>query len=332
MGRVFLTCFHQLLVREKPSSTFTNADEAVRVFASLVTDDIQKLEASLADDHQNSSLSLQWCTALVDLLRKLHFHLLCFVQQFNNKPTMVYTEEYMKESLILLDFCNGLKSAIAEMNRYRLVVDVAAEKLLRSTYNKSEIERLETESKKLYVMEDQKGKIIFSLLKQEMSKTKSNKDANNIAGVVYAVKGTMNTVCSLLFSTIFYPVSIKMDDIGLYTKNFPDDQLKLLSDSLRNLICRFSEGINYKKCGKPVLVENIKMVESTVFEIKNQAWRVANYIDDEDEDKYLMSIDLLKNNCVALKEGLEMFESAVTELFEEAVKGRNKVLAMIAAV
>ncbi|XVF63275.1 hypothetical protein PTKIN_Ptkin09bG0074700 [Pterospermum kingtungense] len=258
MGRVLLTYFHQLLLREKPISTFTNADEAVRVFGSLVTE-IQKLESSLAEN----SLSLQWCTGVLNLLRKVHFHFLCFVQQF--EPTVLLCiEEYMKESLILLDFCNSLKSAISEMNRYRLVVDVAAEKL-RTASAKSEIERLEREGKKLYVMDDHKGKI-FNLFNQEiMSKTKEQR-------------------------------------------------------------CEGLNGIN-KNCGKPVLVEN-KMVESTVFHIKNQTSRRVAI----DEEKYMMSIDLLKNNAIALKEGLEMFESAVTELFEEAVKGRNKVLAMIAAV
>ncbi|XVE60799.1 hypothetical protein DITRI_Ditri05aG0156000 [Diplodiscus trichospermus] len=315
MGGVFLSCFHQLLLREKPS-TFTNVDQTVRVFASFVND-IQKLEASLAEN----SLSLQWCTDVVNLLRKIHFHLLCFVPKF--KATMLREsvnciEEYMKESLILLDFCNNLKSAISEMNRYRLVIDVAAEKLTTAS-SKNEIQRLERESKKLYGVE--KGKIL-SLFNQEMPKTKS-KDVH--VRVIHAVKGTTSILCLLLFSTIFYPVAIEVDD-QLYT-NFA--QLKLFSISVRNLVCSFNEGLEGidKKWPKPVLVEN-KMVESTVFHIKNEASRRP----DIDEDNYLMSVDLLKNNSKALKEGLEMFESAVTELFEEAVKGRKKVLAMITAV
>ena len=61
------------------------------------------------------------------------------------------------------------------------------------------------------------------------------------------------------------------------------------------------------------------MVESTTFHIKDQASRRI----DIDEDKYLMSIDLLKNNCIALKEGLEMFEcsdSCLKRLLKEEIR------------
>ncbi|WRX31029.1 hypothetical protein QQP08_023516 [Theobroma cacao] len=322
MGRVFLACCHQLLLREKPSS-FTNADESIRVFASLGID-LQKLQVSLSEN----SLSLQWCRDVVNLLRKMHFHLLCFVQK--SEPTMLWEgvnclEEYMEESLILLDFCNCLKSAISGMNRYCLLIDVAANKLhdekslSSASSSKNEIERLERESKNLYGIEI-KGKDL-NLFSQEICKTKS-RDVN--VRVICAVKGTMSVLCLLLFSSIFYPVSIKVDD-GLYS-NFP--QLKLFSVSLRKLVCSFFEGLDgdNKDYTRPVLVEN-KMVESRVLNIKDQASRGIAI----DEKNYLKSIDSLKNKCVVLKEGLERFESAVTELFKEVVKGRKNVLGMVTA-
>ncbi|OMO89436.1 hypothetical protein COLO4_19764 [Corchorus olitorius] len=335
MGKVFLTCFQQFLLRdENPSSnsTIANADhhhhEAIQVFANSIALDLQSLQGSLSAN----TPSFKWCSDVVNLLRKMHFHLLCFVQ--NSKASMVWgIEEYMKETLTLLDFCNSLKTAISDMNRYRLLINVAAKKLqdelpALSTSLSSKVNEIERESQKLCCnINDPKWKDLKNYLinLQEMPKTK-RKDVN--LGLVYAVKGSMGILCQILLSTILFSGSVKVDHHGgfLYT-NFPP-QLKLLSVSLRKLINSFNEAVDHvhvhginKSCViRPVLVEN-KVIESKVFEA-SRGMAI-------DEEEYMKIIDSLIDKCVGLKEGLEMFEFAITELFDEIIKGRNKVLGMV---
>lgn len=97
------------------------------------------------------------------------------------------------------------------MDSYRLLVDVLVRRFSDegysgSTMNMTEIEKLESEWQKLYGIENWK---IVNLYKTGRPKTK-NRDDKFCAS--YAVRRTMNIVCSLLFSAIFYPDLIQVDE------------------------------------------------------------------------------------------------------------------------
>jgi hypothetical protein len=292
----------------------------MNTFSSLLID-IKNLESLLA----KNSLSLQWCLEATNLLKKMHFQ---FLEIFQKSEVPMfwdggnYLDEYMEESLNILDFCNALRSAISTMDRYRLIVDVAVRRFsdegyLGSAMNMTEIEKLEREWQKLYGFENWK---IVNLYKTGRPKTKT-KDDEFCAS--YAVRRTMNTVCSLLFSAIFYPAPIEKDE-EVY-RDF--SQLKLFPSSLRKLVCCFSEerrGFNDNS--RPVLVET-KMVGSAVEDFKVQILKGVAL----NKEKLGKSIDSLQKSSLALKEGLEMFDSVVNELFQEVVKGRNEILGMVAS-
>jgi hypothetical protein len=132
MKRVlYLTCFSPFFLREKPSSI--HIDEAINSFSSLLQD-IKNLESSLT----KNSLSLRWCLEATNLLRKMHFQFLDIFQE-SEEPMFWdggnYTDEYMEDSLHILDFCNVLRSAISTMDRYRLIVDVAVKRFSDEGYS-----------------------------------------------------------------------------------------------------------------------------------------------------------------------------------------------------
>ncbi|CAK7323571.1 unnamed protein product [Dovyalis caffra] len=318
MRRVlFRTCSSQFFTKEKPS--FTHTDKAMNTFSSILVS-INNLKSSLA----KNSLSLQWCLEATKLLKEMHFQ---FLDIFQTSEVPVfwdggnYLDEYMKESLHILDFCNMLRSAISMMDRYRLMVGVAVKRFSDeghsgSAMNITEIEKLEREWLKLYGIENWKN---VNLYKTGRPKTKNKDDMYSPA---YVVRRTMNIVCLLLFSALFYPVSIEVDE-EVY-RDFP--QLKLLSSSLRKLVCCFfEERQGVRDNSRPVLVET-KMVESAVEELKVQILKGVPL----NKEKLGKSIDSLQNSSLALKEGLQMFDSVVNELFQEIVKGRNNILGMVA--
>jgi len=234
-----------------------------------------------------------------------------------------YMDECMEDSLHILDFCNVLRSAISTMDRYRLIVDVAVKRFSDEGYsgsamNMTEIEKLEREWLKLYGIENWKN---VNLYKTGRPKTKTK---DNRLCAAYVVRRTMNTVCLLLFCAIFYPVSIELDE-EVY-RDFP--QLKLLSSSLRKLVCCFfEERQGVKDNSRPVLVET-KMVGSAVEEFKVQILNGGVPLNKENLKK---TIDSQQNSSLALKEGLGVFDSVVNELFQEAVKGRNMILGLVAS-
>ncbi|XP_040995726.1 protein BPS1, chloroplastic-like [Juglans microcarpa x Juglans regia] len=306
------------LCRGKSSSSSSmNINEPVKLFSSLISD-IERLKTSLAGD----SITLKWCSEAINLLRKMHSHFLLFFEKYH-LPVLWYgtdiLEEYMKETLDLLDLCNSLKSAISGMQRYRLMIEFAAGKLRNggnisdATTKITEIERLVSESKKIYGVEKWKD---MNLFKTEMPKTKSK---DSTICFIYAIKSSMRLVGMLLFSALLYPISITMDK-EVYRRVSP--QLKSFSVSIGKLVGCFLkvlEGVKDKSM--PILVEN-KVIEKAVLDIKAQVLK-GKAVDQE------KLINLLKQSSLVLKERMEMFESVVDELFEEVVNGRNKVLAMV---
>lgn len=129
----------------------------------------------------------------------------------------------------------------------------------------------------------------------------------------------------LLFSAVLYPVSKIGNNVNeeVY-REFP--RLKLFSVSLGKLVdcCEFLKGND--DVTRPVLVEN-KVVEKAVLEIKEEILKGKGV----DQKRLRKSIDLLKKSSSTLKEGIEMFEAVVNELFADVVEGRNKLLAMVNA-
>ncbi|XP_059453515.1 uncharacterized protein LOC132184052 [Corylus avellana] len=324
MERVFLTCFPPLCRGKPSSSTNVNIDESVTLFSSLVSD-IDTLQTWLLPE---GSISLQWCSEATNLLRKMHSQLLLFYQKSeipSSWDCINILDVYMKETFNLLDLCNSLNSAISRMGRYRLTVDLAVRKFCDDEIPdvaaiKAEIERLETESKKICGVEKRKYKNMFKTAAMAETKSKNrHHHHDSTIRFIYAVKSTIDVMGMLLFSAILYPVS----DVGEYEEVyrwFP--QLKFFSASLGKLVGCCLKG---KDCTRSVLVENM-VIEKAVLDIKEEVLKGEEGVDLE---RLRKSIDLLKRSSSALKESMEMFEAVVKELFAEVENGRDKLLAMV---
>ncbi|KAA8538614.1 hypothetical protein F0562_028192 [Nyssa sinensis] len=313
MGKFSLTCCSPSLLRETLSCSNNVDDEAIVSFASLITD-LEKLQKSLAEN----SKSLQWCKEAMVLLKKLHSEFLLLFEKF--KVSISWDgvndllDEYMKETLNILDLCNLLKSTIFKIDRYGLMVDFAA-KFLRdsvslSSPSKAEIERLEKESKKLYGVENLKD---VNLFKAGMSKTKCKDSAVH---VIYAVKIAMTIISMLICSVIICPIPIKIDKGGYC--GFP--QMKPFLNSVQNIIDYFEKKFQNAGDNTRLALKENAMIEKAIVEIKAQLIKGIT----ADKENFVTTIELLKQRSVVLKEGLQVLESEVNQVFEEVVKGRNQ--------
>ncbi|XP_010256523.1 PREDICTED: protein BPS1, chloroplastic-like [Nelumbo nucifera] len=295
-------------------------NEDVDKFCSSVSADVKKLQQSLA----TGAVSLRWSMEAMSVLKKIHIELLLLIER-SRLPISLdgedWLDQYMKVTVMLLDFCNLLKSAISGINRYRMMVDFTVRKLCDCdsgvAINRIEVERLERDSKKLYGNEKPRDVRLDELVVPKY-KFKRKNGANP---VIFAAKSAMIVISLLLVSAIVTPVLINMDE------GVPNEisQLKSLMQSIKTLVSCFHEMI--PKPGEDprlVLAENV-MIESVVADLKAQ---VAEGV-VEDGDKFLKGVDLLKKRSSALKEGIDMFDSIVSDVFEEVIKGRNKVLGML---
>lgn len=133
----------------------------------------------------------------------------------------------------------------------------------------------------------------------------------------YMIQSSMKIICRLLFSAVIYPVSLRGDDELLSSSSIKFPPLKMLSVLLRRLVVGYSgENCSSESC---ILVEVI-MAERAVLGVKEEVLKGML------KENFVRSVDLMKRRCEVLREGLDRFEDAVTELFGEVVKGRNKIL------
>ncbi|XP_077240091.1 protein BPS1, chloroplastic-like [Tasmannia lanceolata] len=320
MGRVFLTCFPTFLLKGK--NPYPSLKDDASWFCSSLSEDLEKLGQSLI----NSPLSFQWATQAMNLLKKMQVDFLLLVEKSQLPFSFegeYWLDQYMQETVILLDFCNLLKSAISRIERYRMEVDFTTTKMVDGsliTKNKIEIEGLERETMKHHDINNWRGLRLDTVMSEYSQYTKCKKSMDP---VIFAVKSTMIIISLFIGSTIISSVSIDMEgDIGC---EIP--QVQSLTASLRTLIYRFRERIQRPEKNSSLGLVEHEMVERAVAELKAQVEEGRG----EDGEKLLRSVDSLKKSCVGLKEGLEMFDTSVTEVFDEVIKGRNKLLEMFSA-
>ncbi|KMT20076.1 hypothetical protein BVRB_1g000950 [Beta vulgaris subsp. vulgaris] len=312
MAKVFLTCF-------APFKPLFSDEVAVGLFSSMVID-LQRLLKSL----EENPLSLRWCSEAMTVIRKTHTH---FLLDFKRSKVMASWEvvcmldEYMSASLDLLDLCNLLKSAISGLDRYRMMIDFMVTRLNDATFsttkNKIELERLERENYNKFF--DVKKLREMNLNKERVSKVKLKTRTN--MHVLQAIRSTMCIVSLFIFCSILHPIPVRIDD-GFYAGMNLDSS----SDCIQKLITSLGEKFrNAQGLRKPVLLEN-EMIEDAFAEFKGH---VSSREVSVDEGKRAKSLEILKKSSMALKEGLDLLDCEVNELFENVIEGRKRVINLI---
>ncbi|XP_070029368.1 uncharacterized protein [Nicotiana sylvestris] len=297
MERTFMAClspFHQ----RKCIFHVTN-DKTTALFASLTTE-IKNLQISLA----NNSLTLQWCIEAMTLLQKLHSEFLLIILEKSKVPftwNSVFNNLlnlYMNESLNIMELCNMLKSSSCKINMYRLRVDINLNTYRREAFaNMQSIQR--------------ENKTIHDEICQEMKKDCSN-------NILYAIRVAISLLFFILVSVFLYPTSkVEVDSICC---NSPG--IKSFRDSVNGLVTYFQR--KYYRDGEKWKIGfyEYEEMEKAIMQTKVKLKR--GHVEDKEEIKRNKEIILQKS--AALQAGLEKFESQANQVFEEVLKGRNKLL------
>lgn len=306
MGRTFLTyCLPPLLFH------LQETQDHAALFASLEYD-VQKLQKSISGD----SFSLLWCKEALVLLKQMHREFLLLVlhrfnvsMSWNGGVNTRFLDEYMNESLQILEICNLLKSATSEMNRFCIKINIAMESKCFDEF----LDEIQTLGRKV-------GKIQNTI--KGRSLRIDTKDSYRNGGAAAAMREAMRIISSILVSVFLYPVPVKPADEKKIYSEIP--QMKSFLDSVQVLARCCFNGKNGISGGKSFL-------GSVEYESVKEAIRDAKKDDaeEEEEEKLERSKVLIKETSAALKIGLEEFESEITKVFEEVLKGRNKLLQQI---
>ncbi|CAO2835282.1 unnamed protein product [Amaranthus hypochondriacus] len=306
MAKVFLTCF-------APFKPFSSDELAVGLLSSLV-DDLQRLEKSL----EENPLSLHWCSEAMFFMKKIHTHFLLDFEKSKDVTSWEAIElldEYMSATLDVLDLCNLLKSAISSLDRYRLMIDFTAKRLNDVRRSKFELERIEKENyNKFFYVKKLRD---MNLNKEGLSKVKLKTTRRTNVHVLQAIRFTMSIISLFIFVSILHPNPIKIDK-GFY---FQLCRFDSSPHSIQKLVTAFCKKFqNAQVLNRSVLAENA-MIEDAFIEFKGR-------LEDSSFDE-AKSLEMLKKRALDLKEGLDLFEYGVNELFENVIEGRKRVINLI---
>lgn len=290
-------------------------------FYSFLSEGLRQLEQSLAE----GSVSLRWSVEAMNLLKRMQIELLALFKKCK-LPIAFRSEEdwfnqYMQETATLLDFCNSLKSAVSGINRYRMVIDLAVQKIAEGNLScKISLEEVDLQrdgNQRQRFLAANAGAETVSV-GREIGCQGSRKTDKSIDAVMLAARCTMIVVSVLLGSAIVSPVSIDIGSEEL-TSKFP--QLKPFIEMLKALVVRFNERALKPKNGSGLVLSEHELVDSMVEKLKAQAEQ-----GDTEKEKILMSAELLRTRSDDLREGIERFDAVVDEVFEVVIRGRNEML------
>ncbi|KAL2893610.1 Histidinol-phosphate aminotransferase chloroplastic [Bienertia sinuspersici] len=295
--------------------------KCAEVLSSLLID-LQWLQKSL----EENPLSFRWCSDAMSIIKKTHSQFLADFERLEvpaSWDVVHMLDEYLNATLDMLDLCNLLKSVISGLDRYRMMIDFMVNKLNDASFStmasKNEFEIIKRENHNKFF--NVKKLREMNLDKDGVSKVKLKNGTNMHA--LQAFRSTMSIISLFVFCSIRHPIPIKIDK-ELYTRFY---NLDSSSNCIRKLITSLGERFqSAQELRRPVLLE-IEMIEDAFANFKEHVMSSKKVTID---DKILAkTLEVLKKRSLALKEGLDLLECEVNELFENLIEGRARVINLI---
>lgn len=336
-----LACFNALASNGGRYPVSLNED--LQAFNGALARGLENLDRSMSENF----ISFQWLKEALNLLKAMHAGVILLVEKLD-LPVSLKGEEwlndYMDETLKLLDICNALKVGISGLEHYQMVVELALIKLnglekavpLNSRVLndldacKEEAGRLNADKQKIIVSKKlTDGRLKFCLNEKNLQ-SKFVK-WNGFWGVMFAVKNVTSLISWFLISGLVYPLPLD--------PNSNSDKVSFQSQwstSFLNLYLRFNEELEKNRKGNgssSLLLRELESLETITTDLRDRIQVISNgnhTSTPEDLGEFQKSIQLFKKKSSAFKEDLETIDWLVRNLFNEIGRGRNKLLRVLA--
>ncbi|KAL0927033.1 hypothetical protein M5K25_001185 [Dendrobium thyrsiflorum] len=291
---LFPSCYSQISSNQISSKDLDD-------FYSSYCEELNKISKYFS----RGSLSLNWSVKAMKILKKMQVELLILIKKSNLRISIGtedgnWLNQYMKESITMLDLCSSLKFAVSRVDRYRMMVDIMMNK-----FNKNDSSEIMEFKSQEY--------LILHTVKETITGQGERIDVED--------KSISSAMIALLHSAVVSQVSIKLGGCDLAYKH---PQLKPFIKMLSILVGEFNErDLTIENRSGSELIEQ-EIVAKVIVDIQTQ---VVDGI--EDKEKFLSSLELLRTSSVELKEGIENLHVAVADVFDVLIRGRNEMLGVL---
>ncbi|CAL4994516.1 unnamed protein product [Urochloa decumbens] len=310
----------------------------------------------------SGSVSMRWCAEAMRLVKRMQREMLSIFRKSDVPAAAAaaastscggagggWFEHYMQETAALLDFCNAFKAAISRMHRYCMVVDFAAQVgraaagdddgaaaaaaylvvvesvaepgLLASSAAAAVRDKI-AEAKAAVAEAERLGRAIIS-----GGGGGDGGAAGGMVVVTLVAKITTSVLAIIVLQALTSPSESSLDAGGVQqptlaaTAAAAVPELEPWCESLSLIHARFPS---------PATVAEHEKVAAAVRDLVNGGETGGHGSDQQQQDELARGhVELLRATSGELREGVEMFDCVLDEVFDEVIRGRNEMLGIL---
>lgn len=317
-------------------------------FCASLVEGLAHLESTLEVDHQSGTVSMWWCVDAMRLVKRMQREMLAIFRKAD-VPVAAgagaagdWFEHYMQETAALLDFCNAFKAAVSRMHRYCMVVDFSAQVIVGRAEDggtaaaslvvesvgaaPATAEPCQAQAASLAAFRDKMADAKAAVAEAERLERAiivsgaGRDDASGMVVVTLIAKITTSVLSMFVLQALTAPPAT-VDDNGGVQPTIASavavdvdvvPELEPWCESLSLIHARFPS---------PAAVAEHEKVAMAVRDLVNGKVGSGGHGEQQEE--------LLRARSGELREGVEMLDSVLDEVFDEVIRGRNEMLGIL---
>ncbi|KAJ1274952.1 hypothetical protein BS78_05G098700 [Paspalum vaginatum] len=319
-------------------------------FCATLVEGLAHLGSTLEVDHGGGghpgSVSMRWCTDAMRLVKRMQREMLAIFRKADVSAAVVsscnagagaaagaatgdWFEHYMQETAALLDFCNVFKAAVSRMHRYCMVVDFAAQVGRAAGGDAAAAVSLVVESTAAHCTAEPCQAASSAAARDKIADAKAavteaerlgraivsgaSGDAGAMVIVTLVAKITTSILSMFVLQALTSPATVDAGCVQPTIASAVDvPDLEPWCESLSLIHARFPS---------PATVAEHEKVATAVRDLIDGKRDGGGHRDQQEE--------LLRARSGELREGVEMFDCVLDEVFDEVIRGRNEMLGIL---
>ncbi|MCO5611802.1 hypothetical protein L7F22_066061 [Adiantum nelumboides] len=321
----------------KASSPTSRSNPGLEAFEAELATQLEQLKSTDEGDY----LSITWLCQAMEVVLSTHASVEAFVpdlQQALADGDFKWLDEYLDDSVKLLDICRALRDAITEIKNYHVYVELALHTLAKGSLGDAQLRRsknallkcmdaLKRKDDEVNHLGQRRSKLEnCSSMLRRMGEKLNMEDASkgNFFMVIYAAQVSTIFICGVLTSALSFKPRRPLSTISVGGQS-------AWSFSLTSLQHRAKEQIEKKKVkGANALLEELDRTDVAVCALHDKVEKLLNAkCFPLGKDKVIgikQAVSALKDCSDELFQGLAPLEVHVADVFKVLIASRVALL------
>lgn len=321
----------------KASSPTSRSNPGLDAFEAELASQLEHLKST----DEGGYLSITWLCQAMEVVLSTHASVEAFVpdlQQALADGDFKWLDEYLDDSVKLLDICRALRDAITEIRNYHIHVELALHTLEKGSFGDAQLRRaknalmkcmesLKRKDDEVNHLGQRRSKLEnCSSMLRRMGEKLNMEDASkgNFFMVIYAAQVSTIFICGVLTSALSFKPRRPLSMISIGGQS-------AWSFSLTSLQQRVKEQIERKKSkGANALLEELDKTDVAVRALHDKVEKLLNAkcfpLREEQVLEIKQAVVSLKGCSVELHQGLAPMEVHVGDVFKVLIASRVALL------